>query len=142
MHPAQAPERDRLPARSAARSCRQAPRQNFANADATTGLPDARHLAAQLKAAHPDAAGSLLEGLEEMFTVAQLDITGALHRSLTNTNCIESTIWTVRVVSHRVNTRKGGEMKKRWIATGVIEDQRSFRRVKRVLRVSGLDRVE
>lgn len=102
----------------------------FADADAAAGLRDARRLADQLKATHPDAAGSLLEGLEEMFTVAQLGITGALRRSLTNTNCIESMISTVRVVTGRVKTWKDGEMKKRWIATGMIEAQRSFRRVK------------
>src|SRR4051794_39925356 len=76
--------------------------QVFANADAEAGLRDARRLAAQLKKDHPDAAGSLLEGLEEMFTVARLGITGALRRSLTNTNCIESMISTVRVVTGRV----------------------------------------
>ena len=102
----------------------------FANADAEAGLRDARRLAAQLKATHPDAAGSLLEGLEEMFTVARLGITGALRRSLTNTNCIESMISTVRVVTGRVKNWRDGDMKKRWIATGMIEAQRSFRRVK------------
>ena len=102
----------------------------FANADAAAGLRDARRLAAQLKSAHPDAAGSLLEGPEEMFTVARLGITGALRRSLTNTNCIESMISTVRVVTARVKNWSGGDMKKRWIATGMIEAQRSFRRVR------------
>ena len=102
----------------------------FANADADAGLRDARRLAAQLKQDHPDAAGSLLEGLEEMFTVARLGITGALRRTLTNTNCIESMISTVRVVTHRVKTWQDGDMKKRWIATGMIEAQRSFRRVR------------
>ena len=102
----------------------------FANPDAEAGLRDARRLAAQLKSTHPDAVGSLLEGLEEMFTVARLGITGALRRSLTNTNCIESMISTVRVVTGRVKTWKDGEMKKRWIATGMIEAQRSFRRVR------------
>ena len=102
----------------------------FANADAAAGLRDAKRLAAQLKAAHPDAAGSLLEGLEEMFTVARLGISGALRRSLTNTNCIESMISTVRVVTGRVKTWKDGDMKKRWIATGMIEAQRTFRRVR------------
>ena len=102
----------------------------FANADAAAGLRDARRLAAQLKSEHPDAAGSLLEGLEEMFTVARLGVTGALRRSLTNTNCIESMISTVRVVTGRVKTWKDGDMKKRWIATGMIEAQRSFRRVR------------
>ena len=102
----------------------------FANADTDAGLADARRLATQLKTDHPDAAASLLEGLEEMFTVARLGITGALRRSLTNTNCIESMISTVRVVTGRVKTWKDGEMKKRWIATGMIEAQRSFRRVR------------
>ena len=65
-----------------------------------------------------------------MFTVARLGITGALRRSLTNTNCIESMISTVRVVTGRVKTWHDGDMKKRWIATGMIEAQRSFRRVR------------
>ena len=102
----------------------------FANADADAGLRAARQLAGQLKADHPDAAASLLEGLEEMFTVARLGITGALRRSLTNTNCIESMISTVRVVTARVKKWENGDMKKRWIATGMIEAQRSFRRVR------------
>jgi putative transposase len=104
--------------------------QIFGNADADAGLAEARRLAEQLKGDHPDAAGSLLEGLEEMFTVARLGITGALRRSLTNTNCIESMISTVRVVTSRVKTWRDGDMKKRWIATGMIEAQRSFRRVR------------
>src|SRR4029078_8378804 len=83
-----------------------------------------------LKATHPDAAASLLEGLDEMFTVARLGITGALRRSLTNTNCIQSLISTVRTVTGRVKTWKDGDMKRRWIATGMIEAQRSFRRIR------------
>ena len=42
----------------------------------------------QLDGPHPDAAASLREGLEEMFTIARLGVTGRLRRSLTNTNCI------------------------------------------------------
>jgi putative transposase len=83
-----------------------------------------------LRRDHPDAAGSLLEGLEEMFTVARLGITGALRRSWTNTNCIESMISTVRTFTGRVKNWQDGDMKKRWIATGMIEAQRSFRRVR------------
>jgi len=104
--------------------------QIFANANADAGLAEARRLADQLKVDHPDAAGSLLEGLDEMFTVARLGITGALRRTLTNTNCIESMISTVRTVTGRVKTWRDGDMKKRWIATGMIEAQRSFRRVR------------
>jgi putative transposase len=104
--------------------------QVFANADADAGLRDAKRLAAQLQSDHPDAAASLLEGLDEMFAVARLGITGALRRSLTNTNCIESMISTVRGVTGRVKNWRDGKMKKRWIATGMIEAQRSFRRVR------------
>jgi putative transposase len=102
----------------------------FANADAAAGTREAKRLAATLRKDHPDAAASLLEGLDEMFTVARLGIGGALRRSLTNTNCIESMIGTVRVVTGRVKTWRDGDMKKRWIATGMIEAQRSFRRVR------------
>lgn len=102
----------------------------FANADAEAGLAEAKRLAATLKTDHPDAAASLLEGLDEMFTVARLGISGALRRSLTNTNCIESMISTVRVVTGRVKTWRDGDMKKRWIATGMIEARRSFRRIR------------
>jgi len=102
----------------------------FANADADDGIVEAKRLAATLKTDHPDAAASLLEGLDEMFTVARLGITGSLRRSLTNTNCIESMISTVRVVTGRVKTWRDGDMKKRWIATGMIEAQRSFRRIR------------
>jgi hypothetical protein len=54
-----------------------------------------------------------------------------LRRSLTNTNCIESMISTVRVVTHRVKNWQDGDMKKRWIATGMIEAQRTFHCVRR-----------
>ena len=47
------------------------------------------------------------------------------------TNCIESIIPTVCVVTGLVKKWENGEMKKRWIATGMIEAQRNFRRVRR-----------
>lgn len=102
----------------------------FAAEDPDAGIAEAKRLANDLKRDHPDAAGSLLEGLDEMFTVARLGIHGALRRTLTNTNCIESMISTVRVVTGRVKHWRDGDMKKRWIVTGMIEAQRSFRRVR------------
>ena len=47
----------------------------FAQPDPATGLKACRDLAGQLDARHPDAAGSLREGLEDMFTVAGLGVT-------------------------------------------------------------------
>jgi transposase-like protein len=58
----------------------------FADPDPNKGLAACQALARQLEARHPDAAASLREGLEEMFTIARLGVTGRLRRTLTNTN--------------------------------------------------------
>jgi putative transposase len=102
----------------------------FNHPDPAKGLDAARRLAADLRADHPDAAASLLEGLEDMFTVRRLGITGRLARTLTNTNCIESMISVARTTTGRVKRWKDGSMKKRWVAAGMLEAERSFRRVK------------
>ena len=102
----------------------------FSDPDGARGLANARRLAAELDADHPDTAGSLREGLEDMFSVRHLGITGALARSLTNTNCIESMISITRRTTGRVTKWKDGSMKKRWIAAGMLEAERSFRRVR------------
>ena len=102
----------------------------FAQPDPAKGLKACRDLARQLDAQHPDAAASLREGLEEMFTVAGLGVTGRLRRSLTNTNCIESMISITRTTTGRVKHWRDGTMKKRWIAAGMLEAERSFRRLK------------
>ena len=65
-----------------------------------------------------------------MFTVARLGVTGRLRQSLTNTNCIESMISITRTTTGRVKHWRDGTMKKRWIAAGMLEAERSFRRLK------------
>jgi putative transposase len=102
----------------------------FAQPDPAKGLKACRDLARQLDGPHPDAAASLREGLAEMFTVAGLGVTGRLRRSLTNTNCIESMISICRTTTGRVKHWRDGTMKKRWIAAGMLEAERSFRRIK------------
>lgn len=102
----------------------------FAQPDPAKGLKACRDLANQLDSAHPDAAASLREGLEEMFTVAGLGLTGRLRQSLTNTNCVESMISICRNTTDRVKHWRTGTMKKRWIAAGMLEAERSFRRLK------------
>lgn len=102
----------------------------FADPDPVKGKRACEALARQLDHDHPDAAGSLREGLDEMFTVARLGITGRLRQSLTNTNCIESMISICRTNNGRVKRWRDGEMKKRWIAAGMLEAERSFRRLK------------
>jgi hypothetical protein len=49
-----------------------------------------------LQAENPDAAASLLEGLEETFTVSRLKLTPALMRCLATTNIIENPNGAVR----------------------------------------------
>ena len=102
----------------------------FAHTDPAKGLAACQALARQLDGPHPDAAASLREGLEDMFTVARLGVTGRLRRSLTNTNCIESMISISRTTTGRVKHWRDGTMKKRWIAAGMLEAERSFRRIK------------
>jgi len=102
----------------------------FAQPDARKGLESARRLAQELDADHPDAAASLREGLDDMFTVARLGIGGTLAKTLTDTNCIESMISIARRTTGRVTNWKDGSMKKRWVAAGMLEAERSFRRVR------------
>jgi hypothetical protein len=65
-----------------------------------------------------------------MFTVARPGVTGRLRRSLTTTNRIESMISITRTTTGRVKNGRDGTMKKRWIAAGMLETERSFRRLK------------
>jgi putative transposase len=65
-----------------------------------------------------------------MFTVRRLGVGGRLALTLTNTNCIESMIPIARTAMARVKRWKDGSMKKRWVAVGMLEAERSFRWVK------------
>jgi transposase-like protein len=102
----------------------------FANPDPAAGLRDAKALAGALARKHPGAAASLREGLEDMFTVTRLGITGALARTLTTSNPIESMISIARTTNRNVTRWRDGQMVLRWTAAGMLNAQRSFRRVK------------
>jgi putative transposase len=102
----------------------------FANPDTKAGIASAKALANQLKVDHPDAAASLLEGLEDMFATTRLGCSTALAKTLNNTNCIESMISVTRRVMRNVKRWQDGTMKKRWCAAGLLEAQRSFRRIR------------
>jgi transposase-like protein len=102
----------------------------FANPDPAKGLDAAKRLAGEIRAEHPDAAASLLEGLEDMFALRRLGTGGNLAELATCTNAIESTISVARSTMANVKHWQDGEMKKRWVAAGMLEAQRSFRRVR------------
>ena len=98
--------------------------------DAPRGKQRLKELAKNLKAQHPDAAASVLEGLDEMFTITDLGLTGELARCLATTNVIESPNSVVRRVSGRVTNYKDAEMALRWTAAGFLEAQKSFRKLR------------
>ena len=91
---------------------------------------DHQSVSKDLKAQHPDAAVSVLEGIDEMFTTTELGITGELARCLATTNVIESPNSVVRRVSGRVTNYKDAEMALRWTAAGFIEAEKSFKKLR------------
>ena len=93
------------------------------------GTAKLKQQASWLKAEHPDAAASLLEGLEETFTVNRLKLTPSLMRCLASTNVIENPNGAVRRVTHRVSRYRDAEMALRWTATGFLEAEKSFRKI-------------
>jgi transposase-like protein len=102
----------------------------FSHPDPDTGLRNAKSLAGQLDKSHPGAAASLREGLEEMFTVARLGIDGRLAKTLTTSNPVESMISIARTTNRNVTRWRDGQMVLRWTAAGMLNAERSFRRIK------------
>jgi putative transposase len=105
--------------------------------DEAYGLPDAAlakrrlvQLAAGLEQSHPGAAASLREGLDETLTLQRLGVTDALYRTLRSTNAIENLNGLVGHFVRHVRRWRDGRMLVRWIAAGLQEARRSFRRVR------------
>jgi len=98
--------------------------------DADVGIQKLKAHAKHLKAQHPDAAASLLEGLEELFTINRIGVTGELARCLATTNVIESPNSVVRRVSGRVTRYRDADMAMRWVAAGFLEAEKAFRRLR------------
>src|SRR6201998_1019733 len=84
----------------------------------------------QLERINPSAARSLEEGLEETLTVHRLGIGGVLRRKLATTNPIESCLSTVQRVARNVKRWREGDQPLRWTATGLLEAEKKFRRIK------------
>ena len=76
------------------------------------------------------AAASLREGLEETLTLHRLGLPEALRKSLSSTNLIESAFSVARNVTARVKRWRGGDMRLRWSAAGLLQAEKNFRRVR------------
>ena len=70
-----------------------------------------------------------VEGLEETLTVMRLDLPESLERVLSSINLIENLLSRVREVALRVKRWQNGTMILRWTAAGVLEAERSFRKI-------------
>jgi transposase-like protein len=97
--------------------------------DAKDGVRRLRQQAEWLQREYPSAAASLLEGLEETFTVNALGLPAELRRCLSTTNLIESPQSGVRMRTRRVTRWTDGTMVLRWAATAFLATEKHFRRI-------------
>ena len=97
--------------------------------DAKEGIARLKKQADWLDTEYPSAAKSLLEGLEETFTVNTLGIPPALRRCLCTTNLIENPNASVRRGTRRVSRWKDGKMAMRWAASTFLDVEKRFRRI-------------
>jgi len=88
-----------------------------------------RRLADSLEEAHPGAAASIREGLEETLTVTRLGLSPALTKTFKSTNPIESLNDGIRVMERNVKNWRSGKMAERWTAAAALEREKRFRRV-------------
>ena len=84
----------------------------------------------QLERINPSAAHSLEEGLEETLTVHRLGVGTLLRQTLASSNPIESCLSTVERVARNVKRWRAGDHALRWTATGLLEAEKKFRKVK------------
>ena len=122
--------RDHLPAERRAYVGRQM-RDAYKSRSARTARKLLLQLVSWLEANGEDAAAaSLREGLDETLTVLRLNLPPTLCRTFATTNAIENLNGTVRRVIRNVKRWQGETMIQRWVALGIAEAQRGFRRVK------------
>ncbi len=111
-------------------SVKNALRQAWDQDDADKAERLLRNLARRLEQVEPGVAGSILEGLEEILTVIRLGLPRELRRSLACTNIVENALDTVRQITRNVKRWRNAEMALRWTAAGLLEAQKTFRRLK------------
>jgi putative transposase len=104
-------------------------RAAFKMEDHVKAMGKIRDLARELEQAWPSASGSLLEGLDELFTVNRLGLPASLRRGLATTNIIESPQSTVRRLTHKVDRWRDGSMALRWNATSFLEAEKTMRKI-------------
>jgi len=97
--------------------------------EADKGKKKLNQLAKWLGQEYPSAASSLLEGIDEMFTINKLGLPKTLRRCLGSTNVIESPNSGVRSCTHRVKNWRDHKMVVRWVAASLLDMEKRFKRI-------------
>ncbi len=97
--------------------------------DAKVAKRRLERLASSLEAEHPGAAASVLEGLDETLTLQRLGIGATLYKKLRSTNAIENLNSGIATYARNVKRWQGGSMVMRWVSAGIVEAEKSFRRI-------------
>ena len=97
--------------------------------EANDGIAKLKKLSDWLRREYPSAADSLLEGLDEMFTINRLGLPSSLRRCLGTTNCIESPYSGVRAKTGRVTHWRDGQMAVRWVACALTAIEKRMKRI-------------
>ena len=115
------------------------PKDQHANAKSTLraawklspeqGKRQIEQLARWYEKKHPSASASLLEGLDELFTINAMDLPPKLLRCLATTNIIESTNGGVRQRINRVKNWQDGLMALRWASAAFEATAANFRKI-------------
>lgn len=93
------------------------------------GQQKLKQLGKWLEREYPSAASSLLEGLDEMFTINRLGLPKALRRCLGSTNVIESPNSGLRSRTRRVKNWQDHKMVVHWVAASLLDMEQRFKRI-------------
>jgi len=97
--------------------------------EADKGKKKLNQLAKWLQREYPSASSSLLEGIDEMFTINKLGLPKELRRCLGSTNAIESPNSGIRSRTRRVKNWRDHGMVVRWVAACLLDMESRFKRV-------------
>ena len=97
--------------------------------DSKKGKQKLKQLGRWLENDYPSAMSSLLEGLDEMFTINDLGLPKTLCRCLATTNVIESPNSGIRSRTGRVKNWKDHAMVVRWVGSALMDMEKKFRRI-------------
>ena len=128
---------DRLPDAVASTVAKRM-RRTYHHPDPLIAQAELEALARELDRSHPGAASSLREGLTETLTITRLGVPPTLARTLRSTNPIESMIEICRDHAANVKRWRDGQMALRWVAAGMDEATKQFRRVNGYLHLPAL----